>query len=131
MAALEVAFPWQGSDRLSCRHRSFKKRVVHVTRPIPTVEPHTAQFRIGPFASYALGQIWVGDEHAPERYCVSIARLNQRFGASGISITTTSETAGNYIEPMGPGEMFPFGDIVVEDWSHGLQFAQFTFSSPP
>jgi hypothetical protein len=51
--------------------------------------------------------------------------------SSGISITTTSETAGNYIEPMGPGEMFPFGDIVVEDWSHGLQFAQFTFSSPP
>ena len=49
---------------------------------MPTVEPHTAQFRIRPSASYTLGQIWVSDEHAPECYRVGIARLNQRFGCA-------------------------------------------------
>jgi hypothetical protein len=48
----------------------FKKRIVHVTRPIATVEPHTAQFRIRPSASHTLGQIWVSNEYAPECYRV-------------------------------------------------------------
>jgi hypothetical protein len=63
--------------------------------------------------------------------CTLGARERWLAPACRIIAATTSETAGNYIKPMGPGEMFPFGDIVVEDWSHGLQFAQFTFSSPP